>query len=79
MSLEERFDEVRQLIIIGKEKGYLLYDEVNDLLPAELTSSPEDLDELIRLEKSRRALQRMYDTDGGRTRLGHTDPRKDQA
>ena len=38
----------------------------------------EDLDELIRLEKSRRALQRMYDTDGGRTRLGHNDPREDQ-
>ena len=47
MSLEDRYDEVRQLIIIGKEKGYLLYDEVNDLLPADLTSSPEDLDELM--------------------------------
>ncbi|MCC7035012.1 MAG: RNA polymerase sigma factor RpoD [Acidobacteria bacterium] len=47
MSLEDRFDEVRQLIIIGKEKGYLLYDEVNDLLPADLTASPEDLDELM--------------------------------
>ncbi len=47
MSLEDRFDEVRQLIIIGKEKGFLLYDDVNDLLPAELTSSPEDLDELM--------------------------------
>jgi RNA polymerase primary sigma factor len=47
LSLEDRFDEVRQLIIIGKEKGYLLYDEVNDLLPADLTSSPEDLDELM--------------------------------
>ncbi len=49
MSLEDRFDEVRQLIIIGKEKGFLLYDEVNDLLPADLTSSPEDLDELMSL------------------------------
>src|SRR6187397_2143051 len=47
LALEDRFDEVRQLIIIGKEKGYLLYDEVNDLLPADLTSSPEDLDELM--------------------------------
>jgi RNA polymerase primary sigma factor len=47
VSLEDRFEEVRQLIIIGKEKGYLLYDEVNDLLPADLTSSPEDLDELM--------------------------------
>ncbi len=47
MSLEDKFDEVRQLIITGKEKGYLLYDEVNDVLPAELTASPEDLDELM--------------------------------
>jgi RNA polymerase primary sigma factor len=47
LSLEDKFDEVRQLIIVGKEKGYLLYDEVNDVLPAELTASPEDLDELM--------------------------------
>jgi RNA polymerase primary sigma factor len=47
VSLEDKFEEVRQLIIIGKEKGYLLYDEVNDVLPAELTSNPEDLDELF--------------------------------
>ena len=45
--LEERFEEVRQLLLIGKEKGYLLYDEVNDVLPAELTSNPEELDELF--------------------------------
>ena len=46
MSLEERYDEVRQLIEIGKEKGYLLYDEVNELLPADITKS-DDLDELF--------------------------------
>jgi len=45
-SIEERYDEVRQLITVGKEKGYLLYDEVNELLPSEITSS-EDLDELF--------------------------------
>jgi RNA polymerase primary sigma factor len=44
--LEEKFDEVRQLIQIGKEKGYLLYDEVNELLPPDITSSDE-LDELF--------------------------------
>ena len=47
LSIEDKFDEVRQLIIVGKEKGYLLYDEVNDLLPADLTSSPEDPEELF--------------------------------
>src|SRR5437879_3830709 len=46
LSLEEKYDEVRQLINIGKEKGYLLYDEVNELLPAEITSSDE-LDDLF--------------------------------
>ena len=46
MSIEEKYDEVRQLISIGKEKGYLLYDEVNELLPAEITSS-DDLDVLF--------------------------------
>src|SRR6184192_2042261 len=46
MSIEEKYDEVRQLINIGKEKGYLLYDEVNELLPSENTSSDE-LDDLF--------------------------------
>ena len=46
MSIEEKYDEVKQLIIIGKEKGYLSYDEVNELLPADITSS-EELDDLF--------------------------------
>ncbi len=46
MSIEEKYDEIRQLIAMGKEKGYLLYDEVNDLLPASITSS-EELDDLF--------------------------------
>src|SRR6478609_1613299 len=46
LSIEVKYDEVRQLINIGKEKGYLLYDEVNELLPADITS-PDELDELL--------------------------------
>ena len=46
LSLEEKYDEVRQLIQIGKEKGYLLYDEVNEILPPDITTSDE-LDELF--------------------------------
>jgi RNA polymerase primary sigma factor len=46
LSIEDKYDEVRQLITIGKEKGYLLYDEVNELLPSEITSS-EELDDLF--------------------------------
>ncbi|HEY4681744.1 MAG TPA: RNA polymerase sigma factor RpoD [Candidatus Acidoferrales bacterium] len=46
MGIEEKYDSVRQLIIMGKERGYLLYDEVNDLLPQEIHSS-EDIDDLL--------------------------------
>ncbi len=46
MSIEEKYDEVRQLISVGKEKGYLLYEEINELLPADITSS-EELDDLF--------------------------------
>ncbi len=44
--IEEKYDQVRQLINIGKERGYLLYDEVNDRLPAEVHSS-EEIDDLL--------------------------------
>src|SRR5258705_5088169 len=46
LSIEERYDEVRQLIQVGKEKGYLLFDEVNEMVPSEITSA-EDLDDLF--------------------------------
>jgi RNA polymerase primary sigma factor len=45
VSIEEKYDEVRQLITIGTEKGYLLYDEINELLPSEITSA-DQLDDL---------------------------------
>src|SRR5262245_43402711 len=46
--LDEKYDDsVRKLIDIGKEKGYLLYDEVSDLLPPEIVESAEDLDDLF--------------------------------
>ncbi len=46
LALEEKYDQVRQLITMGKERGYLLYDEVNDLLPPEIHSS-EEIDDLL--------------------------------
>jgi len=46
LALEEKYDQVRQLINMGKERGYLLYDEVNDLLPPEIHSS-EEIDDLL--------------------------------
>ena len=44
--IEEKYDQVRQLINMGKERGYLLYDEVNDILPVEVHSS-EEIDDLL--------------------------------
>jgi RNA polymerase primary sigma factor len=44
--IEDEFGHVQQLILIGKERGYLLYDEVNDSLPADV-HSPQEIDELL--------------------------------
>ena len=44
--IEKKYDQVRRLINMGKERGYLLYDEVNDLLPAEVQPSGE-IDNLL--------------------------------
>ena len=46
--IEERFSAVRQLIELGRAKGYLLFDEIHELLPTELVSVEEDLDEVSR-------------------------------
>ncbi len=46
LSVEEKYAEVKQLIAIGKEKGFLLYDEIYEVLPEEVTSLPEELDEI---------------------------------
>ena len=44
--IEKHYEEVDQLISIGKEKGFLLYDEVNELLPDELVDTDE-LDDIF--------------------------------
>ena len=49
--IEEKYDQVRNLITMGKERGYLLYDEVNNILPAEVHSSEEIEDLLSMFER----------------------------
>ena len=46
MAKKTSIEEVQQLIDLGKEKGYLTYDEVNDILPADMVSS-EQLDDVM--------------------------------
>ncbi|MFZ0963478.1 MAG: RNA polymerase sigma factor RpoD [Terriglobia bacterium] len=53
MAFDDKFDQVNKLISLGKEKGYLLYEEVNDLLPSDVHSA-EDLSDLLS----------MFDSEG---------------
>ena len=41
MGIEDKYDQVMELIALGKEKGYLLYDDVNELLPSDISNSEE--------------------------------------
>ena len=54
MAIDDKFEhdhehehDIDSIIEVGKEKGYLTYGDVNDMLPDEMASSPEDLDDLI--------------------------------
>jgi len=46
LTTEEMHEQVRQLISVGKERGYLLSEEVEQVLPAELHST-EEIDDLL--------------------------------
>ncbi|ABA89914.1 RNA polymerase sigma-70 factor RpoD [Syntrophotalea carbinolica DSM 2380] len=48
MAKKHGMEEVQQLIDMGKEKGYLTYDEVNDYLPESVVSS-DQLDDVMSL------------------------------
>ena len=45
---EQKIAQLRELISMGKEKGYLTYAEINDYLPDEMTD-PEQLEEIINM------------------------------
>jgi RNA polymerase primary sigma factor len=46
LALDDKYEDIKKLIDTGKEKGYLTYDQVNDLIPHDV-HSPEDLDDLL--------------------------------
>jgi RNA polymerase primary sigma factor len=47
LAIDDKFEhEIEGLIEVGKEKGYLTYGDVNDMLPDEMNSA-DDLDDLI--------------------------------
>jgi len=48
MAKQIQSDEFKKLILLGEEKGFLTYDDVNDMLPPDVTSS-DQIDDIIML------------------------------
>ena len=72
VATDEKFGRLKHLMDVGKEKGYVLYDEVNELLPEDLTTGP-DLDDLLAdldsagveiLEEPKLDFEKKLDDDG---------------
>ncbi len=71
--MAEEFDNNEDEIIeVGKEKGYLTFGEVNDLLPGDITS-PDDLDDLLTTINTQ-GIELGGDDDNGRGRRDKYEP-----
>jgi len=46
--IEEKYPEINTLIQTGKERGYILYEDLFEKLPEEVTGIAEELDEIYR-------------------------------
>jgi len=46
VEVDKNYAEISTLIDLGRKKGFLLYDEVNDMLPVEI-SAPEEISALL--------------------------------
>ena len=68
LTTEEMHEQVRGLITVGKQRGYLLADEVEHVLPAELHST-EEIDDL--LSTFERIGISMFE-DHAAAKIGHT-------
>jgi RNA polymerase primary sigma factor len=74
LAIDDKYEEdIQKLIDVGKEKGYLTYRDVNDLIPGDMTS-PEDLEDLMNtigtqgidiLEGGPKASSDGFDDDSG--------------
>jgi RNA polymerase primary sigma factor len=48
LAIDDKFEEdIHSLIDTGKEKGYLTYGDVNEMMPDDMATSPDDIDDLI--------------------------------
>ena len=46
MALDDKYDGLQRLVQMGKEKGYVLYDEVSEVLPGDLAGG-SDIDDVL--------------------------------
>jgi len=46
VAIEDKFDGLQRLVQMGKQKGYVLYDEVSEVLPGEMATGSE-LEEVL--------------------------------
>ena len=46
LPVEERYTELVRLISLGRERGYVLVDEILEVLPEEITAAADELDEI---------------------------------
>jgi len=47
VATEEKYGRLKQLMEVGKEKGFVLYDEVNELLAEDFPSSGREFEDLL--------------------------------
>ena len=94
MAKQELLGEVKKLIAIGKEKGFLTYDELNSTLPAEVVSSEQfgsimtmfgemdieivDAPEGERIKKARDAEELSEDAEGSDSGAGDENEKEEK-
>jgi len=47
MGKDENFDNLRKLIDVGKDRGYLTYEDINGDLPEDFLTSEDGIDDLL--------------------------------
>src|SRR6266508_4625685 len=50
VAVDDKFEGIQRLVQMGKEKGYVLYDEVSEVLPSDLPGGSELEDVLAGLD-----------------------------
>jgi RNA polymerase primary sigma factor len=76
LNLEDKYDEVRQLVTLGKERGFLAIEEVTEMLPDEISSSPDEVEEVFSLLETQ-GIELVDDETKERLKvLGGTPPPK---